>query len=156
MKVPPKFESHPNCGVRQNIDENDVGEHQNIFWLGNEPDSDIHTHGLCASPPFESLDDLDAFCFRHLAQYDSIASEIEKTNTYPDTWFWSEHSERVYLSATKAKQRQISQQEFLHQAMVHLDMTAKEFAARIGATTRRLDNWLTPRTGRVSRIGQRG
>lgn len=42
------------------------------------------------------------------------------------------------------KRQQKTQQEFLRHAMECLDMTRKEFAARIGATTYRLDNWLMP------------
>ncbi|MQA40563.1 transcriptional regulator [Rugamonas sp. FT29W] len=40
--------------------------------------------------------------------------------------------------------RPIAQQEFLRAAMSTLDMTPDEFAARIGSTTRCLDNWLLP------------
>ncbi len=38
----------------------------------------------------------------------------------------------------------IAQQKFLREAMVALSMTRDEFAARIGASRRRLDNWLLP------------
>lgn len=38
----------------------------------------------------------------------------------------------------------ISQQKFLREAMAALDMTRDEFASRIGASRRRLDNWLLP------------
>ncbi|TFW09685.1 transcriptional regulator [Oxalobacteraceae bacterium OM1] len=38
----------------------------------------------------------------------------------------------------------MTQQEFLRDAMARLDMTRDQFADRIGATRRRLDNWLLP------------
>lgn len=38
----------------------------------------------------------------------------------------------------------VNQQDFLREAMQQLGMTRKEFAERIGTTTRRLDNWLLP------------
>lgn len=37
-----------------------------------------------------------------------------------------------------------TQQEFLRDAMSRLDMTRDAFALRLGATRRRLDNWLLP------------
>ena len=37
-----------------------------------------------------------------------------------------------------------SQQDFLRDAMQRLDMTRQEFADRIGAKKRALDNWLLP------------
>lgn len=37
-----------------------------------------------------------------------------------------------------------AQQDFLRKAMQSLDMTRQEFAQRIGATKRALDNWLLP------------
>lgn len=37
-----------------------------------------------------------------------------------------------------------AQQEFLRDAMQQLNMTRLQFAARIGATKRALDNWLLP------------
>lgn len=45
----------------------------------------------------------------------------------------------------KIKQRPPkAQQEFLRDAMSRLDMTRDAFALRLGATRRRLDNWLLP------------
>jgi transcriptional regulator with XRE-family HTH domain len=38
----------------------------------------------------------------------------------------------------------VSQQNFLRDAMQRLDMTRDQFAARLGASRRRLDNWLLP------------
>ena len=38
----------------------------------------------------------------------------------------------------------LSQQEFLRDAMARLDMTRDAFVLRLGATRRRLDNWLLP------------
>lgn len=38
----------------------------------------------------------------------------------------------------------VTQQEFLRGAMKQLDMTRNEFAERIGATRRGMDNWLLP------------
>lgn len=40
--------------------------------------------------------------------------------------------------------KEISQQEFLRDAMAALNMTREQFAGRIGASRRRLDNWLLP------------
>jgi len=37
-----------------------------------------------------------------------------------------------------------AQQDFLRDAMQHLDMTRQKFADRIGARKRALDNWLLP------------
>jgi len=44
----------------------------------------------------------------------------------------------------KMSEKPIAQQEFLRNAMMTLDMTRDAFADRIGATRRRLDNWLLP------------
>ena len=43
-----------------------------------------------------------------------------------------------------AKKKPMSQQEFLRDAMQRMDMTRDQFADRIGASRRRLDNWLLP------------
>jgi len=37
-----------------------------------------------------------------------------------------------------------AQQDFLRDAMLHLNMTRQKFADRIGASKRALDNWLLP------------
>lgn len=42
------------------------------------------------------------------------------------------------------KADQQSQQEFLRDAMARLSLTREEFADRIGAKKRALDNWLLP------------
>lgn len=38
----------------------------------------------------------------------------------------------------------VSQQEFLRDAMKRLNMKREAFAARLGTSKRRLDNWLLP------------
>jgi aspartate carbamoyltransferase catalytic subunit len=40
--------------------------------------------------------------------------------------------------------KQQPQQDFLREAIEHFGMTRQEFASRIGATKRALDNWLLP------------
>jgi DNA-binding transcriptional regulator YiaG len=42
------------------------------------------------------------------------------------------------------KSTPMTQQDFLRQAMVTMDMTREQFAARIGVKKRGLDNWLLP------------
>lgn len=44
----------------------------------------------------------------------------------------------------KNQGKPMSQQEFLRDAMDRLGMTRDQFAARINASRRRLDNWLLP------------
>lgn len=46
--------------------------------------------------------------------------------------------------ATNKRPASISQQEFLRDAMERLGMTRDQFAVRINASRRRLDNWLLP------------
>ena len=38
----------------------------------------------------------------------------------------------------------VNQQDFLREAMQRLDMTREQFASPLGASRRRLDNWLLP------------
>lgn len=46
---------------------------------------------------------------------------------------------------------QQTQQEFLREAMATLSLTREDFADRIGAKKRALDNWLLPRESREFR-----
>jgi hypothetical protein len=50
----------------------------------------------------------------------------------------------AHTMATKKKSAHMSQQELLRDAMDRLGMTRDQFAARINASRRRLDNWLLP------------
>lgn len=79
------------CGVRQDIDwDGDAkSKKMDLFWLGDEPDPSAGLHGFCASPPFHTLSGLDEFCAANLTQYDAVASEIDRTDAYPEIWFWS-------------------------------------------------------------------
>lgn len=43
--------------------------------------------------------------------------------------------------------RQVTQQEFLREAMSRLGMTRDEFATRIAVKRKTLDNWLLPPSG---------
>lgn len=53
-------------------------------------------------------------------------------------------TQRVHTHPDIKTHHMNAQQEFLRHAMEQLDMTRDEFAARIGTTRRRLDNWLLP------------
>jgi aspartate carbamoyltransferase catalytic subunit len=43
-----------------------------------------------------------------------------------------------------ANMAKLAQQDFLRNAMRHLNLTRQKFADRIGASKRALDNWLLP------------
>lgn len=59
------------------------------FWLGwVGVDSTSEASEIIASPPFETLNQLESFCREHEARYKDAGSYVEQQRSYPTKWFW--------------------------------------------------------------------
>ena len=77
------------CGVRNNIEwgQLDAGGGRAIYALGNAVDR-AGIAGHLASPWFNTLAELNNFCFDHLQDYASTAERVEVSGWLPERWFW--------------------------------------------------------------------
>ena len=81
------------CSVVEDLDWDGPGTpRKSLFTLGDDAEPAAGLHGLTASPAFHTLAELDQFCAAHMDQFEAVASELERTNAYPDMWFWDVHA----------------------------------------------------------------
>jgi len=77
------------CSVVEDLDCDGPGTpSKSVFHLGDDAEPAAGLHGITASPSFHTLPELDQFCAAHMDQYEAVSAELERTNAYPDSWFW--------------------------------------------------------------------
>ena len=78
------------CTVRQGIEwgELHTGDAHVIYALGNTADRDAGIPAQLASPWFNTLAELNAFCLDHLHDYARTAERVEVSGWLPERWFW--------------------------------------------------------------------
>ncbi|MYM92526.1 hypothetical protein [Duganella vulcania] len=77
------------CSVIEDVGAGGPGApSRSLFNLGDPANPAAGQHGLTASPAFHSLAELEQFCSQHMDQFEAVAAELDRNNTYPDAWFW--------------------------------------------------------------------
>lgn len=75
----------------QDVDVNpDSGDVLTLYYIGASGDYSVGIFSTRATPFFQTPDDLEAFCVKHRAEYDSLMEMDE----LPEKLFWEEGREQ--------------------------------------------------------------
>lgn len=78
------------CSVMEDSEYGgDTGRNRQ-FWLGDAGDGTVGISSFTASPSFNTLNELNQFCKENRTEYEQVAAQIDKTDEYPEVWFWKE------------------------------------------------------------------